>query len=185
MSTNKLTPRSLGCFQQVADVIGEEAAEVELQKVIDYEGAVWINLEEDLVDSFVWDATPQGGRFWDNIDDGYIPEGYVTGSQEQPDVMPEPKFGDVLHINGNARVYLSTYGHNSHKLASEDSQIHIVSLDEIDEYATNPYQEQRERILKRWKGKSLDNAHDTERGIAQMRVSDLIDFVQENLLAES
>ena len=96
----------------------------------------------------------------------------------------EPKFGDILHINGNTRVYLSTYGHNSHKLASEDGQIHIVNLEQVDEYAPDPTQELRERILERWKRKSLDNAHDTEACIVEMRGNDLVDFVIENLNAE-
>lgn len=98
----------------------------------------------------------------------------------------EPKFGDVLHINGVPFLFIKTH-QNGLEFYTVDSEGSMKSCDKevFDEYAPNPYQEQRERILKRWKRKTLDNAMDTERGIAQMRVSDLIDFVQENLLAES
>ena len=194
MNTKELKPRDLGCFRQVADVIGEYAAEVELQKVIDSESTCWDFPDEDLLASFVWSSTPQGGLFWNSIDNGQTPEESTPPpapveppkqAEEQPK-KSQPEFGDVLHINGSPRVYLSKWGSSgAHRVTSEDGQVSIVDLKEIDEYAPNPHQEQRERILKRWQRKSLEQAHDTEVCIAEMRVSDLIDFVQENILAET
>ena len=194
MKPKKLTPRSLRCFQQVVDVIGEESAEDELQKVIDDpEDLIGNDSDQDRTDwTFVFSETVQGIDFWSSIMAGEIPEGFTPkGRTEHHHILTngskseEPDFGDVVHVNGNPRVYLRVCGYNSHIIASQDGQTHIVRFDEIDEYKPDEHQEQRQRILQRWQRKNLDNAHDTLVCIAEMRLDRLIDFVQENILAES
>lgn len=77
----KLTPKSLKCFEQVAKVIGDDAAEVELQKVID-DGEV-CGSEVILRGAFIFDRTTQKYDFWDSIDNGEIPEQYQPAASEQ------------------------------------------------------------------------------------------------------
>lgn len=108
-------------------------------------------------------------------------EKFVSGTDVQ-----EPKFGDILHINGEPFVFIrsSTEGHTWYT-ANTEGVIRDCDKEVFDEYAPNPYQEQRERILKRWKQRTLDNSHDEPHEFVEIRLSDLIDFVQENILAES
>ena len=56
MSENKLTPRDLACFKQVADVIGEYAAEIELQKVLLWDARVKYD-QHFLYHAFSWRKT--------------------------------------------------------------------------------------------------------------------------------
>lgn len=71
----KPTPRDLACFDQVANIIGEDKAEQELGVVVD--GGFYD--DEDrlkkalLIRAFCWGKTPQGGRFWSYIYDGFNP----------------------------------------------------------------------------------------------------------------
>lgn len=70
-----LKPQDLGCWQQVVDVIGEDRASEELQKVIDIkdsQGKFWSEGDE-LLDAFQWDLTPQGHSFWEKIEEGKSP----------------------------------------------------------------------------------------------------------------
>lgn len=82
---SQLTPRSLGCFEEVAKVIGEDAAEIELRTVID-NGSVGAEQDEspeaDLLFCFTWENTPQGERFWRRIRDGHLPDNYHQPSKE-------------------------------------------------------------------------------------------------------
>lgn len=83
-----LTPRDLACFQQVADVIGEEAAEIELGNVL-----VVSNPEsEDLQAAFGWSTTLQGWDFWDNINRGEMPVWRSEVNSDQSD----SKVSDVV-----------------------------------------------------------------------------------------
>ena len=74
---SKLTPRSLGCFDEVAEVIGEDAAERELQRVIDC-GLVGAKHDESsdssLVYCFTWADTPQSEKFWIDVNGGRVPQ---------------------------------------------------------------------------------------------------------------
>lgn len=63
-----MKPQDLKCFQQVADVIGPEYADYELQRVID-EGGLASGYSFGL-DSR---ASPQGFYFWDAINDNQNP----------------------------------------------------------------------------------------------------------------
>lgn len=75
MDKEELHPADLACFGQVADVIGYDAAVVELQKVMDS----WVVAADvSLFLAFNWVYTPQGHRFWRSIHCGYIPEGYTA-----------------------------------------------------------------------------------------------------------
>lgn len=63
-------------FKQVAKVIGERQAKIELFKTskswdeVDLED---ISAGENLSDCFSWGGSVQGYDFWDNIDDGINP----------------------------------------------------------------------------------------------------------------
>lgn len=186
MGTNKLTPRSLGCFRQVADVIGEEAAEIELQKVIDHDGTVWLDTSEMLVDAFGWNNTRQGCAFWDMIDDGLLPEGYQKKeSEEKPETTQDaPVFGDVLHINGEPFVFIKSSSGHYYTTVNQEGVVRECDAEVFDEYTPDPIQELRKRILERWKGQSLYHAYDTEASRADVFVGDIIEFVIENLNAE-
>lgn len=70
----KITPRNLGCFEEVANIIGEESAEEELQKVIDLGLIKDLDVELELLQTFKWSDSPQGDYFWDCIHSGYVPE---------------------------------------------------------------------------------------------------------------
>lgn len=76
----KIKPKDLGCFEQVANVIGKKQAKIELQKVLDMEGHCsdegFYNIVsgKELRSAFYWKHSPQGRVFWDSIDDGYVPE---------------------------------------------------------------------------------------------------------------
>lgn len=175
----KLTPRSLGCFQEVADVIGEANAVVELQKVIDCsEDTVWEESDQGLVECFIWKTSPQGDDFWFEICQGNVPEQLQTKAQPKS----SPVFGDVLHINGNAFVFWRMEG-VTYVVVREDysNPIHVDSLHEFDEYKPNKSQELRNRILERWQKKSLDNAYDTLVCRTEISVGYLVDFVVENI----
>jgi len=70
----ELKPRDLACFKEVAEVIGEENAEVELQKVIDKPRCRKESLEsEPLVYAFIWGYSPQRVKFWNTISLGINP----------------------------------------------------------------------------------------------------------------
>jgi hypothetical protein len=75
-----MKPEELGCFEQVANVIGADAARYELQLVIDYinrhgPDALW-NKNGDLQTSFDWQVSPQANDFWYYISLNRFPEGY-------------------------------------------------------------------------------------------------------------
>lgn len=58
----------LGCFEQVASVIGDEAAIRELGLIKD-----WNDKTDNLAGAFIWGRSPQGVGFWNDIDDGVNP----------------------------------------------------------------------------------------------------------------
>jgi hypothetical protein len=60
------------CFQQVADVIGQEAAIEELEKVL--EAGVQVNKRNTLALAFNWGNSPQKINFWSKIDQGFTPK---------------------------------------------------------------------------------------------------------------
>lgn len=73
----------LCCFKEVADVIGEELAIIELDKVI---AAHLKNNEVNLIkecvlmQAFIWAKSPQKRKFWINIETGYDP--YMNGGNK-------------------------------------------------------------------------------------------------------
>lgn len=56
-------------FKQVASVIGDEQAEIELQKVIDSGKFCEDEDDLDMVSAFSFGSSPQGFRFWSKIAD--------------------------------------------------------------------------------------------------------------------
>lgn len=80
-----LKPQDLGCWKQVADVIGEERAAIELQKVIDIKDCKSVEFvaDKELLEAFKWRSTIQGPSFWNNIDNGIDPEMYKDTNQNE------------------------------------------------------------------------------------------------------
>ncbi len=77
----KLNARDLGCFDEVAAVIGEKSAEIELQRVLDYWGSDIWDITSNLDGCFGWWSSPQSNEdyhpsFWEYIKIGMIPRGY-------------------------------------------------------------------------------------------------------------
>ena len=68
-------PKDLACFKQVANVIGEESAEIELRQVIK-SGRHINKTVDDISRSFNFDETPQGSEFWWDIFNGDLPAQY-------------------------------------------------------------------------------------------------------------
>lgn len=101
-------------------------------------------------------------------------------------IKSEPKFGDVLHISGKPVVFIRVDFDGDCEVVNRVGDVDYVDLEQIDEYAPDPIQELRERILERWKGQSLYYAYDTEASRADVTVTvgDIIGFVIENLNAE-
>ena len=65
-------------FKQVASVIGDEAAEIELQKVIDSGIGFYGDRDVDHLSLvFIFSDSPQGGGFWRDIEDKSKSLGYV------------------------------------------------------------------------------------------------------------
>ena len=74
MKQNKPHIKELGCYKQVADVIGEVNAQKELWKVVHCEDVVGsLRCNSDLLGVCRWDATPQGLDFWSNVEEGVNP----------------------------------------------------------------------------------------------------------------
>lgn len=73
---NKIKIEETEVFKQVAKVIGEKQAKIELFKAskgweeVDVED---ILVGENLFASFRWCSTPQGMEFWDSINNGDNP----------------------------------------------------------------------------------------------------------------
>ncbi len=61
----------LKCFGEVAAVIGEKRAKLDLFKAVHYKGVDFC--DGLLGQSFYWAETPQGSEFWSDIDDGVNP----------------------------------------------------------------------------------------------------------------
>jgi hypothetical protein len=71
-----MKPRDLKCFDEVAHVIGESGAEIELYEVINSLSERGIDTTaEDLEMTFTWGSTPQGYNFWRAIHEGILPAG--------------------------------------------------------------------------------------------------------------
>lgn len=68
--------KNLRCFKQVADVIGESRAQIELFKVLTYSDPDDLDFDDDQVYFdmvFIWCVTPQGHDFWSDINAGINP----------------------------------------------------------------------------------------------------------------
>ena len=92
------TPLVVGiaCFSQVEEVIGRERAIVELEKVMNTPAIVADDPELEgfktqmIGAAFIWDETPQGQQFWEDIVEGIDPE---NPSSNSPQVFV-PTIGD-------------------------------------------------------------------------------------------
>lgn len=63
---NKIKIEELKCFDQVASVIGESRAKVELFKVLQVAEECEFE-DEELAIAFAWILSPQGEEFWELI----------------------------------------------------------------------------------------------------------------------
>jgi len=74
MKAKNIKPKDLACFKEVADVIGEERAEIQLASVINIKDCHFDTfLSEKLCNSFDWSNSIQGYDFWDSIDNNKNP----------------------------------------------------------------------------------------------------------------
>ncbi len=64
--------KDLKCFGQVAAVIGEARAKLELFKVVNSWSELWLSPEE-FGNLYWWEKTPQGVDFWLDIKEGVNP----------------------------------------------------------------------------------------------------------------
>lgn len=95
MNKEILHPTDLACFNEVADVIGYDAAVDEMQKVMD--SGIEIIDDSRLFMAFKWSETPQGDVFWRSIHCGHIPEGYTAPVAATLDEAP--KFADLSKLH--------------------------------------------------------------------------------------
>jgi len=69
-----MKPTDLKCYKHVASVIGEDYADYELQRVIDYKDCQHLNSSNfRLTAAFSWVRSPQGWDFWNLVTGGKIP----------------------------------------------------------------------------------------------------------------
>lgn len=68
----KIKVEELGCFEQVAKVIGPDLAKVELCKVFKNQSK-YKAAGQKLMTAFAWPITPQGSNFWASIYSGVDP----------------------------------------------------------------------------------------------------------------
>ena len=59
----KIKVEELGCFQEVASVIGKTRAKLELFRVVEDRPEI-LNPEYGLWEAFRWNKSPQGHKFW-------------------------------------------------------------------------------------------------------------------------
>ena len=134
-SHNKITPRSLGCFQQVANVIGGQAAEIELWKVIDCGGECNLSVTNSYVDdAFVWDDAPQGYSFWLSIDGGKLPQKYLDTEATSP--LFKPRGGLVIHEGYQPELTAGTPQKPNHYQVLPEYRVKDINkalLDKIEE----------------------------------------------------
>lgn len=82
--------RDLQCFKQVANVIGPELADHELQRVID--SGIYVDPEVYLFTSFRFAESQQEYDFWDHVSDGENP--YEYGYEK-------PSLSEKYHVNSD------------------------------------------------------------------------------------
>jgi len=70
---SKIKVSELKCFGQVADVIGNARAEIELFKVASVSRKCSFSDAGRVTHAFIWENTPQGLWFWLAIDEGVNP----------------------------------------------------------------------------------------------------------------
>jgi len=116
---SEIDVKNAKCFKEVAEVIGEEAAEKELKKVAD--ACSDFDSDFSLASAFVWKDTPQGEDFWCDIQCGYFP---IARTMDAPDEMetavPEdkPTAHDIVkmamkHMEDRAATYDKPEGERS------------------------------------------------------------------------
>ena len=100
------------CFEEVAEVIGEEAAEIELQKVV--EAGIEFYAGDYLRSAFGWITAPQGGDFWADVHEGTLPEGYKVPlpSEDKPTAYDIVKMA-MKHMEDRAATYDKPEGERS------------------------------------------------------------------------
>ena len=91
-----------------------------------------------------------------------------------------PKFGDIVHVNGNKYLFILIDEDGDYKLVGSEGETYYVQWEEIDEYKPDPEQELRQRILNDWCSQSLDLAFDTEVCRVECSVGQMIDFIVEH-----
>jgi len=117
--------KSLKCFEEVARVIGEESAELELGKV-----SCLMSISS-IISAFIWKDSPQGHSFWVKISRGESP--YGQPNTPDPTKTLPPSFGDVLHCVEEPCTVLNTNGDNF-LIAFSDGSSDWFHKSDLDEY---------------------------------------------------
>ena len=117
--------KSLWCFAEVAGVIGEESAELELGKV---SCAMSIS---SIISAFIWKDSHQGHSFWEKISRGESP--YNQTNTPEPTKTLLPSFGDILHCAEESCTVLNINGDNF-LIAFSDGSSDWFHKSDLDEY---------------------------------------------------
>lgn len=105
-----LTPRMLSCFDEVAEILGEERAEYELYRVIDRcESLTGENCDptKRLLECFVWSKSPQGHDYWMDVFNGIVPKSQSIDIEQARNEMLESYCVAIQEAGGNAEMFLS------------------------------------------------------------------------------
>ena len=163
--------KSLRYFEEVARVIGEEPAELELRKV-----DVFVK-DAELKLAFIWMATPQGNSFWAKVSLGLSP--YGQPNTPDPAETPPPSFGDILHCEEEPCTVLNTNGDNF-LIALSDGSSDWFHKSFLDEYKNTQEEDILAQVLTDWKAQSLDHAFDTPFDKVTLYVKDIANFIIDN-----
>lgn len=185
-----LTPRDLACFQEVADAIGEEAAEIELGKVLACDNkSLVVKTDKPLLLAFNWGQTPQGGSYWSVIEDGVIPTSFCEPVSIESDatVLPEGENVPTAHTEALVNGYDMVKKPNHYQLfpeyGLEVKDINKRLLDNIEAsdfditlYEAGWFQQSMQYFLRCY---AKNGVEDLEKGVQTMQF--VIDSMKERL----
>ena len=163
--------KSLRCFEEVARVIGEESAELELGKVsclMDHSSIAF---------AFIWEDSPQGNSFWKKISHGDYPYGQPN-TPDSTKTLP-PSFGDILRCVEEPCTVLNTNGDNF-LIAFSDGSSDWSHKSALDEYKNTQEEDILTQVLADWKSQSLDHAFDAPSDKVTLYVKDIANFIIDN-----
>jgi hypothetical protein len=129
LSWNKpLTPRMLGCFDEVSEILGEERAEYELYRVIDQCASLTdedYNPMNNLLDCFDWSESPQGHDYWMDVYNGVVPKSQSIAIEFAKNEMLKSYCEAIREAGGDVELFIEdidtmTVGEMINRLAQND-----------------------------------------------------------------